>query len=460
MKIDRNRPPDSIACPSCGAEIEDDGSGEDGEIEVEPDSEVIRSGGDPPGDAAGGVEPDPGEEGGDPVPDQSKPPIGRGLPDPLIPKPRRQEYKMPELISNIGEKPRTPAKTETGAPKLDASRMVSIDDERLAPPPEAEEGAVKTHVARKITGWDLDGEGDEEPDTASASYRLKGRLTLAAISLVSLLFVGLIIYGVAQSLKEKEEPAKEAEEKAPELIAREALSELERDALDKAKETFAAAGVVIGKFLNAPTYKERLEFVRDRKRVEPLMKEFYSRNPDGPIQFREPEEGWRMSPYESFLITTVITQDFKRIATAVELQKDGKFLVDWESFVGYSEIPWDQMQEKKPTKPFLVRVRASIGDYYNYGFTDDAWACVQLQDKTHEHTIYGYVDLEDEVLDDLKSMMTLRGATHLTLKLVHAGEGKGKNQFLIKEAVAKGWVFSELNFVPDGKKASGEAEDE
>lgn len=458
MKIDRNRSADSIACPSCGTSLGGDSPDDDARIPVEPQTEVIRSGEQP----EEGV-PNPGEPHSDareiePVSGVSvaSKPRSRGLPDPLIPDPRREEYKMPELISGVGERSRTPTKSGSGVPKLDASRLVSTSDERLAPPPEAEEGAVKTHVARKITGWDLDGDDDVQGAVDSAESQARGKLVLIGVGLVSCLFVGLLIYGVVQSMREKKEPVNLVEPKPPEEIAREALSVLERDSMDNSEETSAAAGAVIGKFLSAATYRERLEFVRDKQRVEALMDDYYKRNPDGPIAFREPEDGWEMQAYKSFLITTVVAEDFSGIPTAVERQEDGNFLVDWESFVGYCEIPWEQIVEAKPAEPFLVRATASVGDYYNYGYVDSEWACVRIQDKGHIHSIYGYVDLSSPLLSDLKNVMTFRGETHLTLKVVHAGEGKAPNQFLITEVVAKGWVFSEINGAPGGTKSAGE----
>ena len=208
--------------------------------------------------------------------------------------------------------------------------------------------------------------------------------------------------------------------------------------------------------MNAKTYQERLGFVRDADRVEPLMKRYYESNPDGPFSFREPTEGWQMRPYQSFLLTTVISQDFAQHPIAVEQrEEDGRYMVDWESFVGYCEIPWDEITERKSTEPFLLRARASVGDYYNHGFyppepsqtgdppNKDGWACIKLEDRGQQNTIYGYVKIDDPVLQDLAKVMTPSGSVFITVKVAYPPDGKAANQFLITELVSRGWVFSD-----------------
>lgn len=45
--------------------------------------------------------------------------------------------------------------------------------------------------------------------------------------------------------------------------------------------------------------------------------------------------------------------------------------VDWESWVGWSEMPWDDFLKIKATEPKLVRVMLKWVDYYNFDFSDE-----------------------------------------------------------------------------------------
>ena len=185
-----------------------------------------------------------------------------------------------------------------------------------------------------------------------------------------------------------------------------------------------------------------------------MMEDYYTDNPDGKIPFRAPEDGWAMTPYKSFLLTRLTKEDFGSTAMAVERQEDGRYLVDWESFVGYSEMGWEDLLENKPAEPVLIRCRARVGDYYNFKFDQDTWACVQLQEGSGEHTIYGYMKIDGPVLKELAKVLPPRGIRHLTLRVAHAGEGTAKNQFLVTEVVGNGWVISdELSDPGDDEEA-------
>ncbi len=164
-----------------------------------------------------------------------------------------------------------------------------------------------------------------------------------------------------------------------------------------------------------------------------------------------------MQPSNSFLLTAVVSRDYSENAIATERQDDGRFLIDWESFVGFSEIPLDKLSERKPLEPVLLRARASRGEYYNYGFSDSReWACVELQDKTRRNTIYGYVKLEDPLLKALGKIVPSGGAAHVTLKVAYPPDGEADNQFLITELVTKGWVFSDADDEPDADRGDGD----
>jgi hypothetical protein len=455
MKVDTLHLSASLACPSCGS-LFSDAATKSAEAVVElaagADDVVIHSGATVP-PARGRVNESElvldREIGA--IPEVTPPshlPSGNA-----IPARRLEGYKMPELISNIAEKALSPTLETKQGPKLDASKLTSIDDERFAPA-EVEEGAVKVHVARELTGWDVDGEKDDGSN-AGMLEQMKSKLLLIIIVLVCVLFGGLVTYGLIRSMVGDEAPVVVEKEEAE--IARESLTLLERDAMDDSEKTFAAAGEVLEKFVAAKNFRERAELVRDWERVAPMMEAFYTTNPDGVIDFRPPSDGWKMAPYKSFLLAQVEREDFSMDSIAVELQDDGRFLVDWESFVGYCEIPWGEIEERKSTSPFLVRAKASVGSYFNYGYKDTEWACIQLEDEGNTSTLYGYVRHDSPVLDDLKEVMTPRGTMHLTLRLAHPGGKKAANQFLVKEFVAKGWVFSNDSVLsPDQEESSGE----
>lgn len=72
--------------------------------------------------------------------------------------------------------------------------------------------------------------------------------------------------------------------------------------------------------------------------------------------------------------------------------KGGSLLLDWESFVGYSDMNWQEYAEKRPQTSNWLRAVADAGDYYNYEFADDKhFLCVRLTSPDGNQRMHGYV---------------------------------------------------------------------
>ena len=225
--------------------------------------------------------------------------------------------------------------------------------------------------------------------------------------------------------------------------ARAALTDLERGTLNRQHRLTVEANEVIRNFLAAKTYHERLKFVRNPKQVAPLMASYYKANPDRAIKHRELSDEPRLRVHKNVLLARIELEDFRTMPLVLERTAGGEFLVDWESFVGYCEIPWDQIVERRSTKPFLLRARAKVGDYFNYGFDDEEWLCVKLEDQQREHVIYGYFKSDDVVLkEDLASTLAAEEGGYVTLEVAYPEGGKGKKQLLITDFVTAGWVVT------------------
>ncbi len=174
MKVSRQQAPEQLACPSCGATLGNGGQeGSSDQADQSEPVEVIRAGLDEQDEQEEKEEQEElnleDELGAlDPLPPELDSASSLRSPDAetSIPAPRREEYKMPELISNVGERGWSPgASGEKQVPKFDKTKLGSTSDERLAAEPDDEEGAVIVHVARKIAGWDLDEEDQAQEFT-------------------------------------------------------------------------------------------------------------------------------------------------------------------------------------------------------------------------------------------------------------------------------------------------------
>jgi len=92
-----------------------------------------------------------------------------------------------------------------------------------------------------------------------------------------------------------------------------------------------------------------------------------------------------MQTSQGFVSILVTQADFLQKPIALELTDDGRALVDWESWVGYCEEPWESFISNQTTQSTLVRVKALESSYYNFNFSDDSqWACFELQRGTDD----------------------------------------------------------------------------
>ncbi len=115
--------------------------------------------------------------------------------------------------------------------------------------------------------------------------------------------------------------------------------------------------------------------------------------------------------------------------------------IDWESWVGWSEMPWEEFLASKPTTGRVFRLNLSPTDYYNFAFSDDQkWQAYRLQSPDGEHSIYGYAERDSAVgyasrcPPDSKQMA-------LMLALKFPENATSDNQVLIEKFVAEGWVL-------------------
>ena len=195
---------------------------------------------------------------------------------------------------------------------------------------------------------------------------------------------------------------------------------------------------VATKFLACQTAEELAPLIRDQERVMPLIRKFYQENPYQAVGALEINATGRAHVTQKFTSFLVILKDYSSRPIAVEFTDDGP-RVDWESWVGHCETPWETLIEERTNTPTLVRVQAEQTFYYNFNFRDDSqWACFRLSRTPDETAIFGYLPKDSPLLKDLPRngdpALTLR------LKIAYPSNPVSNNQVLITDYIGEGWV--------------------
>lgn len=199
------------------------------------------------------------------------------------------------------------------------------------------------------------------------------------------------------------------------------------------------AEAIVRSFVEATTLEEMLRVVRTPEVTEARMRRFY---PEGKIaaaglsQFN-PSEGFLSDGrFHSF---SIITGEQAEKAVTVEKTPQG-LKVDWESWVGWSDIPWADFVSTKPVTSHVFRVFLAPSDYYNFGFSDDTkWQCYRLDSPDKADMVYGYVEKNSPLDLQLRPNPdeTLK-ATTLALKFLP--DSTSGTQVIIERLVSDGWV--------------------
>lgn len=201
----------------------------------------------------------------------------------------------------------------------------------------------------------------------------------------------------------------------------------------------AEAEPLARKFLDATTVDELLPLVRNPAVADARIRAFY---PGGKIvapglsQFN-PGDG--LSVRGKLFSLAVITRDHEEKSLAfVETPLGLK--IDWESWAGWSDIPWQEFLTSKPVDSHVFRVTVSAVDYYNFGFSDESkWRSYRLLSADREHSIYGYVE-KGSVLEKQIHLDGENKSAALMLALKFQAGATSGSQVEIERLVAEGWV--------------------
>ena len=196
---------------------------------------------------------------------------------------------------------------------------------------------------------------------------------------------------------------------------------------------------IVESFLGATTVDELLDFtLRDRYQQD-RIREYYRTREVKPQVAKQIAAGGRIVKNGDLWATDVIFSDNSRRPITVRRSESG-YRVDWESWVGYSEMTWEEIREVRTMTPVVFRVLCSKVQYYNYGFRDEnKWTSFRLQSPDREHTLFGYVERRSEEEKRLIRYGNDEGNPRAFIVKIRFAEGSGPDQVIIDEVISTGW---------------------
>ncbi len=122
--------------------------------------------------------------------------------------------------------------------------------------------------------------------------------------------------------------------------------------------------------------------------------------------------------------------------------KGATYLVDWESWVAWGEMGFDELRKSKPKQAVEVRVIVSAETYYNFDFPkeqESQWQSYKLSFPLEESALHGYVERASK-LDDALRMNVDETQRYMILRVRYREDSTRDDQILVESVVQDGWV--------------------
>lgn len=198
-------------------------------------------------------------------------------------------------------------------------------------------------------------------------------------------------------------------------------------------------------FLAAKTSTERLKFVLASDTLTAQIEEYYNRPATATIELRKIDSTKFVDinghPWCSLEFSD---QDFG--AHKVMLKEiDDSYLIDWESFVAYGEMPWDALCQERPAAPKQMRVFLAHTPYYNFKYSDPTkYVAFRIEPQGPSKWLYGYVERESALHRQLLNHVTPGSKQPLNVRLHFEPDAGADNLAIIDELIHTRWATPEI----------------
>jgi len=192
-------------------------------------------------------------------------------------------------------------------------------------------------------------------------------------------------------------------------------------------------------FMAATSVEALLPLVRNPSVAEARMRGFYR---DGKViapGLSKIRDDVGLTIDGNAMGVAVVTRDHEEKELSIVKEPSG-LKIDWESWVGWSEMPWDEFLASKPTVSRVFRVTLYPVDYYNRGFSDESkWQSYRAESQGNDQSVFAYAE-KDTVVSQLLHFSPDMKSRSVMVALKFPENAAGGNQVEIERFVTDGWI--------------------
>lgn len=257
--------------------------------------------------------------------------------------------------------------------------------------------------------------------------------------LVPAALLGIILFaGMVHLLFQTEErPVTTLEIIGTQVLSTEAGSATDRS--DSNIEEIAKVKDYLNALSGCATVDELEPLLRPVDRLHEKLSSFYSVNTLSFKKIRSVEDLFPVPDVDGGYLCSFTYVD-GNARRGVLIENKGQIQLDWESFVGYSDVPWDQLKSILPREPVTVRVIRSVAEYYNHGFNSETYQCFELTRNDSNTRFYAYARRDGVVLNQLLPLGVSPIGSEMTIKVCYPEDVVDDNLLIINSVESGSWI--------------------
>lgn len=260
------------------------------------------------------------------------------------------------------------------------------------------------------------------------------------VALVACVFLAAILWSLSNLNKARDKSA-ELDKETKAILEKERQEEI--DALTQVSAIENAAR----SFFDSRSVEEMLRYVRHPDRVRPFMERHYADSPPQPVRI---ENFLSLAPltidnHGSYWMVSCELEGGMQTQLMLESVSINEAKVDWETFVCYQPMAWDEFATSRPdgyTGDFRVYVERDI--FHSHEFADpNAFDSYRLTALHGDEVLFGYAPHGRGLGLAMAELTTGRQghALPLILRLHIPKDLKSPRGVVIKEIVSPRWFF-------------------
>jgi len=277
-------------------------------------------------------------------------------------------------------------------------------------------------------------------DSARVKDQGSGKRIAAFLMLLAVAAIVALIM-----VRNKKKGAADPSLQAQPTIAENGKSESERN--KESEEEVIKLEKALKGYIEAENPEELKKYVRSADRVSSLIDKYYAIENYTPSKYESLGGFSNERVEERPCAIAFVRTDKGGKKVLLTKNKEGDYLVDWETDVGYQSMMWEVFLKQQPKESLEMRVVVAPDSFYVGEFLDeDKYASFRIsQSKNHEH-VFGYVErnslLYRKIFSRFNDRLTRIGDfSEMILRLRWVEGGEKFKQVLIEELVAESWVY-------------------